>query len=84
MAKEPYKDPFTNLPRRICGVVVEEAADGQKTKAELATALQAPRTADKVAIIKKHGPKKGAGGHPQKGGAISKRTKQRRKKTEPS
>lgn len=75
MAKEPYKDPFENLPRRVCGVVVDSPTP---TKAEKrAVAKEAQREAEKA--TKKRGPKKGVGGRPKKDGDVSRTTKWRRK-----
>ncbi len=94
MAKEPYKDPFENLPRRVCGFVILEPHAGKKTTCEAQphpddSDMAAPEpTAPKIARAKaalatakaKRGPKKGAGGRPPKDGPISKRAEQWRKK----
>lgn len=58
MAKEPYKDPFANLPRRVCGVVVEEStrvSTPDKPAAAKKALDKAART-DKVGPLKR--PKK--------------------------
>lgn len=87
MAKEPYKDPFPNLPRRVCGVVPDDAV-GKEVKAAVKRAedrswrkqLDAEIEAIREKKATKRGPKKGEGGRPKKAAGVSKRTAQRRAK----
>jgi hypothetical protein len=86
MAREPYKDPFANLPRRSMFVDASAADQPKREKKpdmkELAEmVVEACAKAD---AVKRRGPKKGAGGRPKKTEGVSTRTQRRRKAASPA